>query len=395
MSDVYDRLAALDPAAGDPYRARNLDDMISRVIASSPSSAARSTWWQKVQLRIAGTLILGTLVGAGTVAIVAGGPSFAPLAIQAHVAPHPGAFAAENAVQLYEETSFAPSASLQSSSSSLPSAIPSFKLSVPKDIVGETAHLASVFRVTGPVRHHGDDWTVKSPSGASFDYQTSSAAPQWYYSSTTPKVAPATASSFVDVVMPSHATLDRDVHGSLARLGFNYSVTRPVYSESTVSSIDAKGAPRSQSQEGVMYEVSVGGVLTDQTVNFVVDPHNTLVYAQGPAFDVSAGTDYPLQSVVAGVNTLNSIERTDAASPAVGASAARPGIVRAKITSASISLATFRLKDGTSWLLPLYTYSGRATKNGHGATAATWSEIAVEPSYVQLSSGEARSLLNH
>jgi hypothetical protein len=69
--------------------------------------------------------------------------------------------------------------------------------------------------------------------------------------------------------------------------------------------------------------------------------------------------------------------------------------VRAKITSASISLATFRLKDGTSWLLPLYTYSGRATKNGHGAAAATWSEIAVEPSYVQLSSGEARSLLNH
>ena len=93
MSDINDRLAALDPAAHDPYHAHNLDQMISRIVASSPSGAARSAWWQRVQLRIAGTLILGTLVGAGTLAVVGGGPSLATLAIQTTVTHHPGTFA--------------------------------------------------------------------------------------------------------------------------------------------------------------------------------------------------------------------------------------------------------------------------------------------------------------
>src|ERR1700679_3227382 len=99
MSDINDRLAALDPAAHDPYQARNLDEMIARIVTSSPSGAARSAWWQRVQLRIAGTLILGTLIGAGTAALVAGGPTLAALAIQTNVAHHPGVFATENAAQ--------------------------------------------------------------------------------------------------------------------------------------------------------------------------------------------------------------------------------------------------------------------------------------------------------
>jgi hypothetical protein len=59
----------------------------------------------------------------------------------------------------------------------------------------------------------------------------------------------------------------------------------------------------------------------------------------------------------------------------------------------SISLGTFRLKNGTSWLLPLYTYSGTLSRNT--TALRTWSEIAIEPSYVKLSPSEARSLLNN
>jgi hypothetical protein len=395
MSDIVDRLAALDPAAHDPYQARNVDQMISRIVATSPSGAARSAWWQQVQLRIAGTLILGTLIGAGTVAIVAGGPSLATLAIQTKVADHPGVFATENAAQPFEATKFAPAGSLASSSPSGTSMSSSFQLSIPKDSAGEAAHLASVFHVMGSVRHSGHDWTVTSSSGASFDYQTSGASPQWYFSSTTPTIAPSTASNSVDVVMPSHATVANDVRSYLQRLGFTYVVSDPVFSESTLSSIGVNGAPQSQSLEEVSYTVTVRGVDTDQTVSFSVNPRNVAVYAQGPAFDVSSDTNYPLVSALDGVNELNALEKTESPSPTLGASTAAPVALHATLTAASISLAAFQLENGTRWLLPLYTYSGHVAHGNGETTNRTWSEIAIEPSYVQLSASEARSILNH
>jgi hypothetical protein len=394
MSDINDRLAALDPAAHDPYRPRNLDEMIARIVTSSPSGAARSAWWQRVQLRIAGTLILGTLIGAGTAALVAGGPTLAALAIQTNVAHHPGVFATENAAQPYMETRFVPAASLSASSPASPS-IPSFRLNPPKDSAREAVRLASVFHIVGAAHRSGNDWTVTSSSGAALDYQTSGTAPQWYYSSTSPKIAPATASSSVNVVMPSHATLNQDALVVLKRLGFNYSVASPVYSESTLSTTGAKGAPSSQSQEEVSYTVTVRGFSTDQSVTFSVDSHNSLVYAQGPAFDVKSGTNYPLQPPLDGVNALNTLERSAFPNPGAGTSAARPAVVRAQLTSASLSLATFRLQNGTSWLLPLYTFSGRVAQKSGTRTSRTWSEIPLTPSFVRLSPSEARSLLNN
>jgi hypothetical protein len=396
MSDINDRLAALDPAAHDPYRARNLDEMITRIVASSPSGAARSAWWQRVQLRIAGTLILGTLIGAGTAALVAGGPNLAALAIQTNVAHHPGVFAsAENVARPYAETDFVPAASLTKSSAATPSTSPSFKLSLPADGAREAVRLASVFHIMGAARRSGSNWTVTSSSGAALDYQTSGTAPQWYFSSTTPKVAPATATSSVVVVMPSHATLSQDALVVLKRLGFDYSVASPVYSESTLSTTGANGAPSSQSQEEVSYTVTVRGLDTDQSVTFSVDAHNTLVYAQGPAFNVRAAINYPLQGPLDGVSALNTLERAAFPLPAEGTSAPGPTIVHARLSSASISLATFRLQNGTSWLLPLYTFTGRVAQKSGTPARRTWSEIAIKPSFVRLSPSEARSLLNN
>ncbi len=390
MSDINDQLAALDPATHDPYQARNIDQLISRIVASSPSGAARSTWWQRVQVRIAGTLILATAIGVSTLAVVQGGPSLAALAIQANVTSHPGLFASAKAVP---EMKFSPTPSLRSSNSARLSTSPSFELRVPKDSAREAVRLASAFHLVGTLQHHGYDWTVGSSSGASFDYQTSSASPQWYYSSTTPKIAPATASSSVRVPMPSHATLAKDARRYLKRLGFNYSVVSPSYTESSVSTTSTKGAPRLRDQEQVTYRVAVHGVATDQLVSFSVDAHNTVIYAQGPAFGVEPGTNYPLDGPLGGVSALNALERTASPSPSRGASAAGPALVHAKLASVSISLATFRLKNGTSWLLPIYTYSGSIPVNNK-TTARTWSEIAIVPSYVRLSPSEARSFLN-
>jgi hypothetical protein len=129
-------------------------------------------------------------------------------------------------------------------------------------------------------------------------------------------------------------------------------------------------------------------------VIFSVDAHNAVIYAQGPAFKVKSGTNYPLEGPLGGVNSLNALERRAFPRPSLGASAAGPALLHAKLASVSISLATFRLKNGTTWLLPLYTYSG-STATNNKATTRTWSEIAIAPSYVKLSPSGALSLLNN
>jgi hypothetical protein len=388
MSDINDRLAALDPATTNPYLAQNLDEMISRII-TTPSGAARSTWWQRVQLRIAGALILGSLVGATTFVIVDNGANLPVLAIQ-NLAQHRPTFSgSENTMQLYEEIDFAPAASLSTSSSSSSS----YQLQIPQSGATEAARVASIFGVSGTPHGGSSDWTVTSPSGAALDYETT-AIPQWYYSSSTPAVAPATASSSTTATMPSHATLAADAQGYLAQLAYGYGVSAPDYSTSTTSTTAANGTQSSQSQEEVSYVVTVNGLATDQSVSFSVDAKNNLVYAQGPAFHVDPGTNYPLQSPVNGVSTLNATERATFPTSA-GTSAQGPPIVHATVNSASLSLATYQLKDGTTWLLPLYTYSGSVTQSNGTTSSGTWSELALEPSYVQISPSVARGVVNY
>jgi hypothetical protein len=388
MSDINDRLAALDPATTNPYQAQNLAEMISRITAT-PSGAARSTWWQRVQLRIAGALILGSLVGATTFVIVDNGANLPVLAIQ-NLAQHRPTFSgSENTMQLYEEIDFAPAASLSTSSSSSSS----YQLQIPQSGATEAARVASIFGVSGTPHGGSSDWTVTSPSGAALDYETT-AIPQWYYSSSTPAVAPATASSSTTATMPSHATLAADAQGYLAQLAYGYGVSAPDYSTSTTSTTAANGTQSSQSQEEVSYVVTVNGLATDQSVSFSVDAKNNLVYAQGPAFHVDPGTNYPLQSPVNGVSTLNATERATFPTSA-GTSAQGPPIVHATVNSASLSLATYQLKDGTTWLLPLYTYSGSVTQSNGTTSSGTWSELALEPSYVQISPSVARGVVNY
>jgi hypothetical protein len=390
MSDINDRLAALDPASGNPYQPRHLDEMISRIIAT-PSGAARSTWWQRVQLRIAGALILGSLIGATTFVAVDNGTSLPVLAIQ-NLSQHRLAaapFGNSDTMQLYEEIVFAPGASLSTSSTSTSS----YQLQIPAHGATEATRVASIFGVSGSPHEGSSDWTVTDPSGATLDYETTG-LPQWYYSSSTPAIAPATASSSASVAMPSHATLAADAKGYLAKLAYGYDVSSPDFSTSTTSTTASNGTQSSQSQEEVSYVVTVNGLATDQSVSFSVDSHNNLVYAQGPAFHVAAGTNYPLQSPANGVSTLNATERATFPT-STGANAQGPPIVHATLNSTSLSLATYQLKDGSTWLLPLYTYSGSVAQKSGATSSGTWSELALEPSYVQISPNVARGVVNY
>jgi hypothetical protein len=276
---------------------------------------------------------------------------------------------------------------------------------VPRDGALEASRVAAVFGVSGtPVNTNGDgsDWTVSDPSGASLDYENTG-VPQWYYSSTSPAVAPATASDSASVPVPSDATLAGDVDRYLTALGFGYSVASPDFGTSTISDTNASGGPVSVSTADVTYDVVVNGVTTDQSVNFSVNANNQVLNASGPALRVGPAANYPLQSPLAGVAALNAAQRAKYASTArpptsaagtssgsssggssSGTSAASPPLVSASLTSDTISLATYQLASGALWFLPVYNYAGDVTSANGVVSSGTWSELAVDPSYVHV-----------
>jgi len=45
--------------------------------------------------------------------------------------------------------------------------------------------------------------------------------------------------------------------------------------------------------------------------------------------------------------------------------------------------------------LPLYTYSGNVSQKDGTTSSGTWSELALEPSYVQISPSVARGVVNY
>ncbi len=382
MGDFDDRLAALDPAAGRPYEHQNLDALISKITAQ-PRHAPRR-FWRNIELKIAGTLVAGSLVVAGTLALVQGAaPSLPALALQ-NLAGTKFAVAAQapkaGPMQPYAEYVFTGSAL----SSSAPRAT-SYRLTLPSVPAQEAGRLANIFGVDGtPVNTNGDgsDWLVKSASGAALDYENTG-VPQWYYSSTSPPIAPATASSTPVNPLPSEAAVEADAERYLSQMGFSYAVSSPNFSTSTTSSLAANGTTQvTSSTEDVAFDVVVGGVATDQTVSFSVGENNVLAYASGPAFDVGTSYGYPLESPAAGVTQLNAAQKAKFSSSSGAASA--PPVIDVALSGDSITLQTYELTNGTWWLLPVYHYQGAFNGTSGVASTGAWVELAIDPTYVQI-----------
>jgi hypothetical protein len=278
-------------------------------------------------------------------------------------------------------------------STSVPSS-PSYQLAIPANGAHEAASIAAVFGVAGSlVNTNGDgsDWTVKSASGAALDYENSG-VPQWYYSSTSPAIAPATASSTPVNPLPSQAVVAADAQRYLAQLGFTYTVTSPNFSTSTTSSVGANGTSQvTSSTEDVAYSVVVGGVTTDQTVSFSVGQNNVLAYASGPAFDAGTSTAYPLESPAAGVAQLNAAQKSKFASAATSTAAAPP-VINVTLSGDTITFGTYELTDGTWWLLPVYHYQGAFTGTTGAASTGTWEQLAIDPAYVQVNNSATSAI---
>lgn len=391
MSDFEDRLAALDPAAGTSYQYKDLDALISRITAQPITR--KIGLWRRIELKLAGTLVTGALAGAVTVALVQGGSSLPVLAIQS-AAGTPKAFgaAASGAMQIYARFNFTAGPGLTATTPTSPS----YQVQVPSSATSEAARVAAIFDVAGsPVNASGSaDWVVTESSGATLDY-SNVGLPQWTYTGAT-----STNASTAD--LPSQTTLAGDVQRYLKQLGYGYTLSAPSFGTTTSSS--GTGTTNATSTEDVTYNVDVAGVTTDQSFSFSVDANNNVMSASGPAFSVGSPTNYPLQSLAAGVNALNAEQqsRFPGTSPSAGTSGSSAGVqpgtagttpttqtgppvVNVTLESDALSLATYQLTDGSLWLLPVYNYSG-TEKTADGSTSSgIWNELAVDPSYVQVS----------
>jgi hypothetical protein len=384
MSDADARLAALDPAADQTYRHPDLDAMITRIV-SAPSRAASSRW-QRLQARLAFGVIAASLATALTFVATQGAPSLSALAIaRALDTPSANNFSTAAPMQSFEYVHFSAGPEIASTAPR----VASYELKRPTNPKVEIKRVAEVFGLSGTVERtaFANGFSITSPSGAAISYWTSD-VPQWEYSSTSPRVAPAEESGSASVAMPNHAAVESLVRRYVAQLGYNYALSSPSFSTATTSTTTPSGAPLTVSSETASYTVIVQGVRTDQSISFTVDPSDRLLYAEGPAFDVGTSASYPLVSPLTAVAELNTAEVHSFSA------VAKPPSAKATLARDTISLASYQLKNGALWLLPLYTYSGSVTPL-HGATAArTWSELAIEPAYVTGSTAASPGISN-
>jgi hypothetical protein len=396
VSDFEDRLAALDPVAGQPYQHRDLDALISRI--TSRPATSKSRWWQNLQLKLSGTLIAGALVTAGSVALFQGPNVTLPvLALQATSGvdtPATSGSGYTGAMEIYVKFNFSAGPGLSATTPTNAS----YQLQIPSGGSAETSRLAQIFGISGsPVNTSGDgvDWSVTDSSGSSLDY-ANSGVPQWSYSASPSTTA--MNSTLSD--LPSQSTLANDVQHYLSMMGYGFSVSAPSFG--TSSATDATSA-NSTSTEDVTYTVDVDGMSTDRSVSFSVDANNKVVNASGPAFNVASTTNYPLQSLAAGVSALNveqqkkypatSTPSTPSTSPSTDAGSSDttsttptgPPIVDVTLNSDSITLETYQLTDGSVWLLPVYNYEGVERNIDGSSSTGSWYELAVDPTYVHVS----------
>ena len=396
MSDFEDRLAALDPAAHQPYQHQNLESMIARVTRMPATSKRRV--WRNFQLKFAGAVVTSALLTTGAIATFSNGPSFAVLAITGtHNVPTPLSSAPpfSSAMQTLEEFNFSAGSGL---SATTPSS-PSYALQIPSSASSEASRVATIFGVNGRAVNSGSDLIVRDAAGNTLVYRNVG-VPQWNFvsaSSGAVKNSEAAALS----VLPDHSAVDALVKTYVSKLGYGFSLSTPTFGTSTSGTLNPDGSVKtSVGVIDVNYTVLINSVNTDQSISFSVDSNDEVVAASGPAFTLGSPQNYPLESPQAGISALNTVQvskfpnnatASTTQTSANGSSAAAPTvpsippIVDVTLNSLSLSLKTYQLADGSTWLLPVYSYAGEAANSYGTSSSSTWNELAIDPSYVSVS----------
>jgi hypothetical protein len=355
--------------------------------------------WRNFKLRFTGALVASAVITTGAITAFSSGPSLAVLALQSSTkAPHSFSAlpATGSVIRIIQEYNYSIGNGLTDSTPSNYS----YQLAIPTNVADEASRVAAVFGVSGtPVNTNGDgsDWTITNATGSTLNYE-SPGLPEWYFNSSQ-SGTPASTEALSLNALPSDDVVDADVQHYMADLAYGYQLTMPEFGTSTSTTSNVDGSDSSSvSTKDVSYTVVVDGIATDQSVSFSFDSSNDVVSASGPSFNVASSTNYPLQSIQAGVAALNAEQQAEFPSDTTSTtskattsngdalstnSSSTPPIVNVTLDSESITLGTYELTDGSLWLLPVYNYSGEAMYSTNSSSNGSWQELAVDPSYIK------------
>jgi hypothetical protein len=378
VGDIEDRLRALDPAAHQPYHHADLDAMISRVTAVSLAPENRA--WRNFKVKMASAVVASALITAGAVTAFTTGPALAVLALAPqHVAPTMATEATaptyeqfESPMRLDQKLEFAAGPRLDSATPSSNA----YLLSLPDIPSTEAIRIANVFGVAGATTLTGTNAivTVNGSNAETLTYSDLN-VPQWTLSATTSAPLSDSPASAL-AALPSNETAAKDAQRYINALGYNYGLSAPSFGTTTSSNTGASGAKGSWSTVDVSYNVLVNGVATHMSVMFSIDATNTVVSASGPAFNVTSPTNYPLQSPTSAIAQLNAAQNRSSSN------AASEPVAKVTIQSSTITLSNFVTADGNYWLLPTYQFSGDVANTNGSQSTGSWSDVAVDPSYL-------------
>jgi hypothetical protein len=430
MNEFEDRLRAADPAAASSYEHPDTSAMISRIMTRAPR--ARRHVLRSFQLRMAGSVAVAAALTVGGIAALDGAaPSLSVFALAApnHINAKSDArtpsstkygdtFAGSSIVggpmRILEEYDFSAGPDLSANTGTGAA----YELQLPTSAAAEASRIAGIFDVSGSpvdVNSDGQDFTVTDSTGNYVEYETYDTVPQWSYSVAIPS-APGTDSTTSDgttVTMPSQSTVEADVQNYLGQLGYGYQVTDPQFSTSN-NVVTSPGQPTvTTNEEQATFSVTVNGQLTDQPFDVTVDQNNNVISADGPAFSAMSPVNYPLQSPAAGVSVLEAAQQSEFAgtgvstgsgatvTPSNATSPASPPatgvndttttipVVDVTLDAETVAYQTYQLTDGTVWMLPIYNYTGLVTNADGSSYTGTWATIAVDPTYVQVSTSSS------
>lgn len=411
MPNEFDRLRAANPATDDSYNHGSLEAVASRAMRPSVSGAAKFAQGFRVKMASA-AMAAALLTSAGIVAIESSSPSLPVLALggtsaaaTSDVAQSPtNKLASPGAMMIWGTYQYKAASSL----SDAPGIAPVYKVSGPASSEATVIALAKalgIYSSTIAVTSDSQIAPIASSRTTNYSYSTdkgivaitaSEDGPTtWYFNV---PAEPAVSGDSSESV--SNADLARWSSALIDSLSFGMTLSDP-----TFNSWGASGS--------ATYQVVVDGLTTDLSISLTFDANGSLQWANGTIATFDRVGNYPLISEHDGVANLGNgsapysthggpvmMYDTPAGSgvaPASGDESTAPGAdvttttevptpptITVLLTDAKIQLSLQTLADGSSWLIPMYVYEGTSTYEGGASNPGTWSTIAVDPKYLEI-----------
>jgi hypothetical protein len=429
MSDIDDRLRALDPFADAPYEHPDAAAMVERITQGStprrPRRRLAAILGPLTVASAAGIATVGVLISAGSSPIqlaslhVTGAHQAAGLVQSATPAPLRIAAAPVASTFTYgplttlpfgfdlaqaDKTlssgtsatlSFGPTTFtyLYELGSLLPASAPpvdAYAAIAPKDPSRVLAAGAARLGLSGPVtKGAASTWQLGSEANPSqvgvavLDRSASGLLSFRYLRGDLIQLASRCASGAPSgAVDTDRLAMSTTLTGLLQTLGARYSIGDPTYT----TAWSRAGRAGCDGTVVMTSGVLVGGEPTDLSVQVAFDPSGAVVEASAPVFRSGSGAPYPLVSPARAAASLvassvEGIHRRSSGTPAVvqqdlnGSSSewsTSSHLMVVELHPPSVGLEAFATTLGTTWLLPVYAFRGDGYVQG-AASQVDWS----------------------